>query len=96
MTTINSDNIINIVVKGNFDDCQNIIKEIFSDEEYKKSNNLGAINSINWARNNVSNYILFLPASRIKDNENIIYSVPTGNFGDILAGYISKKMGLKV
>ena len=50
MTTINSENIINIAVKGNFDDCQNIIKEIFSDEEYKKSNNLGAINSINWAR----------------------------------------------
>ena len=95
MTTINSENIINIAVKGNFDDCQNIIKEIFSDEEYKKSNNLGAINSINWARIMCQITYYFYSASRIKDNENIIYSVPTGNFGDILAGYISKKMGLK-
>ena len=95
MTTINSDNIINIAVKGNFDDCQNIIKEIFSDEEYKKSNNLGAINSINWARIMCQITYYFYSASRIEENEKIIYSVPTGNFGDILAGYISKKMGLK-
>ena len=94
MTTVNSENIINIAVKGNFDDCQNIIKEIFSDEQYKKSNNLGAINSINWARIMCQITYYFYSASRIKDSKNIIYSVPTGNFGDILAGYISKKMGL--
>tara|TARA_Y100000768_G_scaffold388586_1_gene385380 strand:- start:3114 stop:4514 length:1401 start_codon:yes stop_codon:yes gene_type:complete len=95
MTTVSSENIINIAVKGNFDDCQNIIKEIFSDNEYKKNNNLGAINSINWARIMCQITYYFYSASRISNNESIVYSVPTGNFGDILAGYISKKMGLK-
>ncbi|MBL6700995.1 MAG: threonine synthase [Gammaproteobacteria bacterium] len=95
MTTIDSDNVINIAVKGNFDDCQSIIKEIFSDYDYKKSNNLGAINSINWARIMCQITYYFYSASRIENSENIVYSVPTGNFGDILAGYISKKMGLK-
>tara|TARA_Y100000389_G_scaffold205061_1_gene262587 strand:- start:3324 stop:4724 length:1401 start_codon:yes stop_codon:yes gene_type:complete len=94
MTTVSSKNIINIAVKGNFDDCQNIIKEIFSDEEYKKTNNLGAINSINWARIMCQITYYFYSASRISNSQNIVYSVPTGNFGDILAGYISKKMGL--
>jgi len=95
MTTINSDNVINIAVKGNFDDCQSIIKEIFSDHDYKKTNNLGSINSINWARIMCQITYYFYSASRIENSENIVYSVPTGNFGDILAGYISKKMGLK-
>ena len=95
MTTINSDNVINIAVKGNFDDCQSIIKEIFSDYDYKKSNNLGAINSINWVRIMCQITYYFYSASRIENSENIVYSVPTGNFGDILAGYIAKKMGLK-
>lgn len=96
MTTINSDNIINIAVRGNFDDCQKIIKEIFSDEKYKKNNKLGAINSINWARIMCQITYYFYSASRLpkSEQENIVYSVPTGNFGDIFAGYISKKMGL--
>ena len=94
MTTVSSKNIINIAIKGNFDDCQNLIKEVFSDEEYKKSKNLGAINSINWARIMCQITYYFYAASRISDIENVVFSVPTGNFGDILAGYISKKMGL--
>ncbi len=94
MTTVSSSNIINIAIRGNFDDCQNLIKEVFSDDEYKKSNNLAAINSINWARIMCQISYYFYAASRIKDSQNIIFSVPTGNFGDILAGYISKKMGL--
>ena len=94
MTTVSSENIINIAVKGNFDDCQNLIKEIFSDENYKKSKNLGAVNSINWARIMCQITYYFYSASRISDSENIVYSVPTGNFGDILAGYIARQMGL--
>jgi len=94
MTTVSSSNIINIAVRGNFDDCQNLIKEVFSDDEYKKSNNLAAINSINWARIMCQISYYFYAASRIQDSQNINFSVPTGNFGDILAGYISKKMGL--
>ena len=94
MTTVSSKNIINIAIKGNFDDCQNLIKEIFSDEEYKKSKQLGAINSINWARIMCQITYYFYSASRISNSEKIVFSVPTGNFGDILAGYIAKKMGL--
>ncbi len=95
MTTVSSENITNIAIKGNFDDCQNLIKEIFSDDEYKQSKNLGAVNSINWARIMCQITYYFYSASRISNPEKIIFSVPTGNFGDILAGYISKKMGLE-
>ncbi len=94
MTTVSSDNIINIAVKGNFDDCQNLIKEIFTDESYKQTNNLGAVNSINWARIMCQITYYFYCSSRITNSDRIIFSVPTGNFGDIFAGYIAKKMGL--
>ena len=95
MTTVSSENIFNIAVKGNFDDCQNLIKEIFADDTYKQSNNLGAINSINWARIMCQITYYFYCVSRIPNSSKIVFSVPTGNFGDILAGYIAKKMGSK-
>ena len=95
MTTIKSKNIINIAVKGNFDDCQKIIKDIFSNKSYKRSKKLGAINSINWARIMCQITYYFYCATRISNSENIVFSVPTGNFGDIFAGYISNMMGLK-
>ena len=97
MTTIKSDNVFNIAVKGSFDDCQNIIKEIFSDQSYKKNNNLTAINSINWARIMCQIVYYFYTISRLKTtNKKVLFSVPTGNFGDILAGYIALKMGLEI
>jgi threonine synthase len=97
MTTVKSDNIFNIAIKGSFDDCQNIIKEIFSDEDFKKSKNLTAINSINWARIMCQMVYYFYTFSRIDTvDKKVLFSVPTGNFGDILAGYIAKKMGLKI
>ena len=97
MTTIESDNVYNIAIKGSFDDCQIIIKEIFSDYEYKKQKNLTAVNSINWARIMCQTVYYFYAISRLKhNNEKILFSVPTGNFGDILAGYIAKKMGLTI
>ncbi len=97
MTTVKSDNVFNLAVKGSFDDCQNIIKKIFSDNNYKKSNYLTAINSINWSRIMCQIVYYFYTLSRLKTNDKkILFSVPTGNFGDILAGYISKKMGLKI
>ena len=65
MTTVKSDNIFNIAIKGSFDDCQNIIKEIFSDEDFKKSKNLTAINSINWARIMCQMVYYFYTFSRI-------------------------------
>ena len=97
MTTVQSDNIFNIAIKGSFDDCQNIIKEVFADAKLKKSKNLTAINSINWARIMCQMVYYFYTISRIDTTDKkILFSVPTGNFGDILAGYISKKMGLKI
>ena len=97
MTTVQSDNIFNLAIKGSFDDCQNIIKEIFRDEEFKKSKNLTAINSINWARIMCQMVYYFYTISRLDvSNKKILFSVPTGNFGDILAGYIAKKMGLNI
>ena len=97
MTTIKSENVFNLAVKGSFDDCQNIIKKIFSDTDYKKSNHLTAINSINWSRIMCQMVYYFYTLSRLEvGNKKVLFSVPTGNFGDILAGYISKKMGLKI
>ena len=97
MTTIKSENVFNLAVKGSFDDCQNIIKKIFADTDYKKSNHLTAINSINWSRIMCQMVYYFYTLSRLEvGNKKVLFSVPTGNFGDILAGYISKKMGLKI
>ena len=97
MTTIKSENVFNLAVKGSFDDCQNIIKKIFADNSYKKSNHLTAINSINWSRIMCQMVYYFYTLSRLEvGDKKVLFSVPTGNFGDILAGYISKKMGLKI
>ncbi len=97
MTTIDSENVYNIAIKGTFDDCQNIVKTVFSDVKFKKNNNLTAINSINWARIMCQTVYYFYAMSRLdSNNKSVMFSVPTGNFGDILAGYISMKMGLKI
>ncbi len=97
MTTIDSENVHNIAIKGTFDDCQTIIKTVFSDIKFKKNNNLTAINSINWARIMCQTVYYFYAMSRLEsNNKSVMFSVPTGNFGDILAGYISIKMGLKI
>ena len=97
MTTIKSDNVFNLAIKGSFDDCQNIIKKVFADNHYKKSNHLTAINSINWSRIMCQMVYYFYTLSRLEvKNKKVLFSVPTGNFGDILAGYISKKMGLEI
>ena len=89
MTTVKSGNVFNLAIKGSFDDCQNIIKKIFSDDYYKKSNYLTAINSINWSRIMCQMVYYFYTMSRLETNgKKVLFSVPTGNFGDILAGYI--------
>lgn len=97
MTTVQTNNVHNIALQGSFDDCQNIIKEIFSDQKYKKQNNLTAINSINWSRIMCQIVYYFYALSRIEtQGKKSIFTVPTGNFGDILAGYIAIKMGLSI
>ena len=92
MTTIGSTNIFNIAIKGNFDDCQKIVKEMFSDNDFREKINMSGVNSINWAR--IICQIVYYFYSYFKLSKKTNFAVPTGNFGDIYAGYIAKKMGL--
>ncbi len=97
MTTVNSKNVFNIAVEGNFDDCQKLVKSMFADKEFSNQINMSGVNSINWSRIIIQTVYYFFSYLRIaKDAEKINFSVPTGNFGDIYAGYIAKKMGLPV
>ena len=97
MTTILDKNVHNIAVDGSFDDCQDIVKTLFSDEKFREKHNLTAVNSINWARILAQIVYYFYAALRLGSPARAIsFSVPTGNFGDIFAGYIAKKMGLPI
>ena len=95
MTTVEEKNVFNIAIDGNFDDCQNIVKSIFSDLEFSKSINMSGVNSINWARIIAQTVYYFYSYFKL-DKEIVSFSVPTGNFGDVFAGYLSKKMGLPI
>ncbi len=93
MTTVNTNNVYNLAIRGNFDDCQNIIKRLFRDNSLNNLK-LGSINSINWTRimTQISYYIYaFYKIKRMTNKKNISFSVPTGNFGDVYAGYLAKK-----
>ncbi|HJV65695.1 MAG TPA: threonine synthase, partial [Geomonas sp.] len=96
MTTVLDDNVHNIAVKGTFDDAQNIVKTLFNDLQFKKEYALGAVNSINWARVLAQVVYYFYAWGRLPQQKEVIFSVPTGNFGDIFAGYVAKRMGLPV
>ena len=97
MTTVNSGNVFNIALAGNFDECQKFVKLMFADKDFSSSINMTGVNSINWSRIVVQIVYYFFSYFKIaKDNEKINYSVPTGNFGDIYAGYVAKKMGLPI
>ena len=97
MTTVKENNVFNIAVKGNFDDCQNLVKSMFIDYEFKNKINMSGVNSINWARIVVQIVYYFYAFFKIEENgKKINFSVPTGNFGDVYAGYISKRMGLSI
>jgi len=96
MSTVKEKNVFNIAIEGNFDDCQNLVKSMFADKEFSKSINMSGVNSINWARIIAQSVYYFYTYFQIKDDRPINFSVPTGNFGDVYAGYLSKKMGLPV
>ncbi len=95
MTTVEEKNVFNIAIDGNFDDCQNIVKQMFSDLEFSKSINMSGVNSINWARI-IAQAVYYFYAHFKLEKDNISFSVPTGNFGDAFAGYLAKKMGLPI
>lgn len=97
MTTVIDDNVFNIAVKGNFDDCQGMIKASFADQGFLKGAKLGAVNSINWARIMAQIVYYFSSALAVGGpHRKVSFSVPTGNFGDIFAGYLAKQMGLPI
>ena len=96
MSTVKEKNVFNIAIEGNFDDCQNLVKSMFADKEFSNSINMSGVNSINWARIIAQAVYYFYTYFKIQDKRPINFSVPTGNFGDVYAGYLSKKMGLPI
>ena len=95
MTTVDSTSIYPIEIDGTFDDCQNLVKHLFQNLEFKEEVRLGAINSINWARVAAQIVYYFSTFQQLQSNR-VSFSVPTGNFGDVLAGWVAKKMGLPI
>ena len=98
MTTIQGDNVNSLAIEGNFDDCQNIVKKAFSDQSFLPDGyQLVAVNLINFSRIMAQIVYYFYAALKFIDtDEAVSFSVPTGNFGDIYAGYLAKKMGLPI
>lgn len=99
MTSVLDKNVFNLAVEGTFDDCQHLMKSIFSDVEFKEEHSLGSVNSVNWARVLAQIVYYFYAFFRIQKKtgaNEVQFSVPTGNFGDILAGYLAAQMGLPV
>lgn len=98
MTSVTDDNVFNLAVNGTFDDCQDIVKAIFADVDFKHKYKLGAVNSINWARvlAQVVYYFYGYFQAQKAGAKKIRFVVPTGNFGNIFAGYVAKLMGLEI
>ncbi|WP_027442723.1 threonine synthase [Erythrobacter cryptus] len=97
MTTVLSPNVHNLAIDGSFDDAQAHVKRMFTDPEVTGRLNLGAVNSINWARLMAQVVYYFASALQLGGPDRpVAYSVPTGNFGDVFAGYVAAKMGLPI
>lgn len=97
MTSILGENIHNLAIEGNFDDCQEMVKASFADQGFLKGTRLVAVNSINWARIMAQIVYYFHAALQLgAPHRSVAFSVPTGNFGDIFAGYLARNMGLPI
>ncbi|MDA9794377.1 threonine synthase [Pelagibacteraceae bacterium] len=97
MTTGKEQNVINIAINGNFDDCQNLVKSMFADKIFSNKIRMSGVNSINWARIIAQSVYYFYSYFLVEDKDRPLnFSVPTGNFGDVYAGYLAKKMGLPI
>ena len=97
MTTVMSANVHNIALKGTFDDCQDMVKALFADKALAQRHNFSAVNSINWARIMAQIVYYFWAALNIgAPDRRIAFAVPTGNFGNVFAGYCAKRMGLPI
>lgn len=97
MTTIDADNVHAVALDGSFDDCQNLVKAMFNHHAFRDELQLAGVNSINWARIVAQIVYYFTSAVALGGpHRPVSFSVPTGNFGDILAGYVAKRMGLPI
>jgi threonine synthase len=98
MYSLTDANIFNIAIEGAFDDCQDVVKAVASDLAFKERHALGAVNSINWARimAQVVYYFKAYFAATSSNDEQVSFAVPSGNFGNIFAGYVAKRIGLPV
>ena len=97
MTTVLSPNIANIAVEGSFDDCQDLVKAMFADAPFRRELRLSSVNSINWAR--VAAQVPYHVAAALAlgaPEREVAFSVPTGNFGNVLAGWVARRMGLPI
>ncbi len=97
MTTVLSSNVHNIAVDGTFDDCQAMVKSMFNDLAFRDALNLSAVNSINWAR--VMAQVVYYVSAAVSlgaPSRQLAFSVPTGNFGDVYAGYVAAQMGVPI
>ena len=94
MTTVDSSNVHAVAVDGTFDDCQDLVKAMFADEQLRRDCNLSAVNSINWAR--VMAQIVYYVTASQAFAEPVTFCVPTGNFGNVLAGWIAKSTGASI
>ena len=97
MTTVQSDNVHNIALNGTFDDCQAAVKDMFNDMSFRDELHLAGVNSINWARI-MAQVVYYVTAglSLGAPDRQVSFTVPTGNFGDLFAGYVAKQMGLPI
>jgi len=97
MTTLTDSNVHAVAIDGTFDDCQDMVKAMFADEEFRSRNHLSAVNSINWARV-MAQIVYYVWASQRLDRRSTptTFCVPTGNFGNVFAGHVAARMGLPV
>ena len=96
MTTLEASNVHAVAVEGTFDDCQDLVKAMFSDKPFRTESRLAAVNSINWARV-AAQIVYYVWAARLlADERPVTFCVPTGNFGNVLAGHYARRMGLPI
>ena len=98
MTTVTDKNVFNVAIEGSFDDCQDLVKAMFNDATFRAEMQLSAINSINWARILAQVVYYIYAGAKIHDQtgKKVTFCVPTGNFGNVYAGYVAQSMGLPV
>ncbi len=97
MTTVRAPNVLNLAIDGTFDDCQDLVKAMFADAPFRAAHHLSAVNSINWARiaAQIPYYVATALALGAPERE-VAFAVPTGNFGNVLAAYAARRMGLPI